>query len=378
MDFLPHLYAFFLTLPGGELLWSVMMFIVVLGILVFVHEWGHYSAARSVGVHAEAFSIGFGPELFGWTDKYNTRWKLCAFPLGGYVAMYGFDPTQDIPVNRQHEAFGHKNVWQRMWVIFAGPGINFVFPIVALALVFSLSGEQRPVEFAEQPAILGTVQPGTPAHAAGLQRDDVVQSIAGQAISTWPELVAAVQARPEQATTLSIIRDDSVIEVNLTPAAIQANINGEQQTIGRMGVNFQPQTELIAHNPLSAVATAVRQTWEYTAMIGITLKRLFIGQEDFQNLGGPIAIGDLAGQSGSYGFYALITFMALISVNLGVLNLLPIPVLDGGHLLFQLIEAIKGSPVSMKVQEYAYRGGLGILALLMVGVFYNDLARIFS
>ncbi len=355
------------------------MFIVVLGVLVFVHEWGHYAAARSVGVHAEAFSIGFGPELFGWNDKHGTRWKVCALPLGGYVAMYGFEAEgEKVPVKRRKEAFSYKNVWQRMWVVFAGPGINFLFPIIALTLLFWVSGEQRPIAFEEQSATVGTVRPGSPAAEAGLQREDVVRFIDGQPVGTWMEMVAKIQSRPEQATTLNIVRAGEPMELNITPALVSTKIAGEQRDIGRIGVEFNPDTELVQHSLPSALVKASKDTWGYVTMIGDTLAKLFSGKEDVKNLGGPLAIGDLAGQSGSYGFYALIMFMALISVNLGVLNLLPIPALDGGHLLFFLIEAVKGSPVSMKVQEYAYRGGMGILAVLMVTVFYNDIVRMFS
>lgn len=370
---LEQLNQMMVDMPGGYALWSALFFVVGLSILVFIHELGHYLAARSVGVAVEAFSIGFGPEIFGWNDRVGTRWKVSLIPLGGYVKMYamtGEIEPEEVPAKRRKEAFCFKSVPARMWVVFAGPLFNFIFAIVALAGLFYVSGEKIP-----QP-VVGDVAVSSPAESAGLQSGDRVLTINGKAIETWNDLAATVRGSEGSALMLTLQRGDETRDVVVTPERREVtSMLGEVSVHYMVGIG---QGNVFESRPVGLADAAylgVVRTWEITAMIAKAVWRMLTLQMN-ADVGGPLTIAKVAGDSASQGWDAFIMFLVFISVNLGLLNLFPIPVLDGGHLVYFAVEAIKGKPLGEKAQEIGYRVGFGMILLLMGFAFYKDIVRI--
>lgn len=352
--------------------WPALMFIVVLSILVFVHELGHYLAARSAGVRVKTFSIGFGPELFGFDDSHGTRWKVSLVPLGGYVDMFGFEgKSEDYRKKDRAEAFCAKSVWARMWVVFAGPLANFLFAFVALAILFVAAGEQKMM------AKVGDVLPDMPAATAGLQKDDVILAVNGQNVDDWDSMRKAISENLDSAVQLQVQRGAQVLPLTMrTQSEDYTNELGDKKRVGRIGIAPNYETYTVPHPPVQAIVLAAERTWFYTSLTFTVITRMITGQVATDQIGGPIMIAEVAGQAAAVGLYPLIMFMVAISINLGLINLFPIPVLDGGHLVFMTIEAIKGSPLSEAAQEVGFRVGLAAIACLMMFAFYNDIARI--
>ena len=357
-------------MPGGAFLWATLVFIVGLSLLVFIHELGHYLAARSVGVKVEAFSIGFGKELFGWYDKQGTRWKICMLPLGGYVQMYamtGEHNPEDIPEDERKGAFMFKKVWQRAWVVFAGPMANFLFAIVALAGLFAFTGEKIPMP------VVGQVAQESPAERAGLVKGDTIEAINGQQIATWADLTQAVRASDGETMTFIVARDATNLTLTLTPEKREVtNILGEKNTHYMIGIGQGQVFESREVGAFESVKLGVTRTYDMTATIASAVWRMLTLQMS-ADIGGPLTIAKVAGDSAADGMASFIMFLVFISINLGLINLFPIPVLDGGHLVYFAIEAIKGKPLGERAQEIGYKVGLSLIVLLMAFAFYKDI-----
>ena len=360
--------------PGFLL--TVLAFVAVIGPLVFVHELGHYLVGRWCGVKAEAFSIGFGPEIAAWVDRRGTRWRIGALPLGGYVRFKGdmnaasqADPAWlQLPAAERAESFPAKPLWQRAAIVAAGPFINFLFAILILAAFAFAHGESR------TPAVAGQVQPGSAAAAAGIQPGDRIVSLNGREMATFDDIRLYAQIRAGEPVTILIDRAGQSIEKQGRVGAVQERDGfGNSYRIGRLGI--APGEPVIEPVPLwRAPIVAIKQTGQIIRTMVETLGQIVGGGRSVKELGGPLKIAEVSGQAATLGIESFVFFMALISINLGFINLLPIPMLDGGHLLFYGVEAVQRRPVSPRVQEWAYRSGLAVLLAMMMLVTFNDLS----
>ena len=358
------------------MLLTLCAFVAVIGPLIFVHELGHYLVGRWFGVKAEAFSIGFGPELAAWTDRRGTRWRLAALPLGGYVKFKGdmnatsqTDPAWlQMSARDRAESFPAKPLWQRAAIVAAGPAINFLFAIVILAAFAFAYGESR------TPAVAGQVQPGSAAAAAGIEAGDRIVSLGGRRMDTFDDLRLYAQIRPDEAVEIVIERDgEQLVRQGRIGSVSETDQFGNQFRIGRLGL--APGTPVIESvSLLRAPVVALERTGEIVRTMVETLGQILGGGRSVKELGGPLKIAEVSGQAATLGLQSFVFFMALISINLGFINLLPIPMLDGGHLLFYGVEAVRRRPVSARAQEWAYRSGLAVLLTMMVLVTFNDLS----
>ncbi len=445
---------------------NIFALLITLGVLITVHEWGHFFVARRLGVKVIRFSIGFGQPLWRRTDKEGTEYVVAAIPLGGYVQMLD-EREGEVPSEERHRAFNTQSVWTRIAVVAAGPLCNFAFAILAYALVFVIGvnallpvlGEPRPdspaaragFEMGEQivavngqatltldrvvlalidtsmgaeqvtltvenelgtrrdrtidlsgaaphaergrimeylglrlwplPAVVGSVQPDSPAQAAGLQTGDQIVAVDSRPVSGWEDLVGVIREKPNVSVMLTVRRDEERREFSITPAVVQDG----NETIGRIGIGPMGMGEttsgrlhtVIQYNPLSAIVQGAVRTWEMSLFTVRMFGRMIFGQASLENLSGPLTIAQVAGQAATVGITAFLSLLALISVSLAVLNLLPIPVLDGGHLLFYAIEVVKGSPLSEYWQMFGQKIGLALVLMLMSVAIFNDLMRLF-
>ena len=355
----------------------ILPFLVVLSVLIFVHEFGHYLIARWCGVRVEVFSIGFGPELFGWTDRANTRWKVSAIPLGGYVKMYGeetFGQEEDTPDNAQPSpaqrelSFRYKSLRQRSAIVSAGPLANILFALAVLLGLFAAVGAPAPLP------VVGSVQPDSAAAEASFAPGDVVLAIGDEPVAWFEDLRRIVNASPGEPLHFRVQRGDSEVDIVATPRATEQTEDGETKRIGLLGI--RPDLTKVGYHELSlpqAAAAAVGQTWALTTQIFTTLLNVVQGNRALDELGGPIRIAQLSGQVAQDGAVSLLYFMAALSVNLALINLLPIPVLDGGHLLLYGIEAVTRRPLNKRIVEYAFRAGIVFVVGLMLLATWNDL-----
>jgi regulator of sigma E protease len=350
---------------------SILSFIIVLGVLIFFHEFGHFLIARLFGVGVEKFSLGFGPRLIG--KKVGiTDYRISAIPLGGYVKMIGEEPDAEIDPQDIPLSFTHKHVAKRMLIVAAGPVFNIILAVFIFFGIFLISGS-----FVLKPSV-GSVKQGAPAFSAGLEKGDLITAINESAINSWDEMAEIINASKGQKIQLTVRRGDSTRHFSLAPQQVTTkNIFGEDVQRYIVGITASGETYSKEMNFFQAISESLIQTYRVTELMVVIIAKLIKGDISTDTLGGPIMIAQMAGDSAKAGIGSLISFIALISVNLAIINLLPIPVLDGGHLLFFSIEAIKGSPVSIKVREIAQQVGLFILILLMILVFYNDISRIF-
>lgn len=359
-----------------DFLRTVLAAAVVLGVLVFIHELGHYSAARWRGVHVEVFSIGFGKPLFRWRDKHGTEWRICILPIGGYVKPHGFEgPEEASPETRSNwlpgRTFHDKPVLSRAIVIAAGPIFNFLLAIVLFAVVFAISG--KPADQSDYAALrpsIGGVAVGSPADKAGIKPGDVIEQVDGVSIPNFANLQRLIGASPGRQVRLTVLRDGHELEL---PVKLGSTTSGGQAT-GQLGVQAQlPPPKHVS--PGEAFVAAIQTTG--VVMVGWVsgFWQIITGHVSPSHLGGTLRIAQMSGQFAAAGFTSLLTFMAILSINLGMVNLLPVPVLDGGRLVFYAIEALRGRPVSRGVQEYGFRAGF----MLIVGIFLfatvNDLTQ---
>ena len=449
---------------------SILSFIIVLGVLIFFHEFGHFIVARLFGVGVEKFSLGFGPRLIG--KKVGiTDYRISAIPLGGYVKMVGEEPDADIDPADMELSFTHKHVAKRMLIVAAGPVFNILLAILIFFVFFSITGiddikpiirqvqtdsaaqkaglqvndlivsingkditawydldeaitesmgdplalgvarngDQVMIEvtpelkqgidllgdsisyydigisaFPELKAIVGEVNAGFPAEKAGLKKGDQIVSINGIPIESWRQMQSIISSSGGVELTLFVKRDEEILQINLTPQQVETkNHLGEVEKRYLIGISTQPiaipQADLVTKrlNPVKAAVESIERTYSVCVLMVRSVVKMIDGSIPKENLGGPIMIAKMAGDQAKQGIDKLVQFIAFISINLAIINLLPIPVLDGGHLLFFSIEAIKRRPVSIKVREVAQQVGLFILIMLMILVFYNDITRFF-
>lgn len=344
--------------------------VVVLGVLIFVHELGHFLVAKWAGVRVEKFSLGFGPKLVGIT-RGDTEYLLSLIPLGGYVKMLGEDLEAEVSEDQLHRSFSAQPVLKRMAIVFAGPLANFLLAILIFTCMYTFAG--RP----ELTTDVGTVSPGSPAEMAGVQAGDKVMTIDGVPVGTWEELSATIEKHGDDPLTLGLRRGETTITVSVKPSISEVkNLFGETVKRPLIGVTASGKVEVQYVNPLLAGYYSIEQTLRLSKLFVLTVVKLIERVVPFQTLGGPILIAQMAGQQAEEGLLNLINFIALISVNLAVLNLLPIPVLDGGHLLFFSLEAVLGRSIGTKRIEMAQKVGMLVLLVLMIFVFYNDIMRV--
>ena len=350
---------------------SILSFIIVLGVLIFFHEFGHFLVARLFGVGVEKFSLGFGPRLIG-RKVGITDYRISAIPLGGYVKMVGEEPDAEIDPEDIPLSFTHKHVAKRMLIVAAGPVFNILLAVIIFFGIFLVSGT-----FILKPSV-GSVKQGSPAFAAGIEKGDLITAINESAINSWDEMAGIINSSNGQKIKLTVHRGESSRNFFLAPEQVTTqNIFGEDVQRYIIGITAAGETYSKDMNLFQAFSESLIQTYKVTELMVVIIVKLISGDISTDTIGGPIMIAQMAGDSAKAGISNLIFFIALISVNLAIINLLPIPILDGGHLLFFSIEAIKGRPVSTKVREIAQQVGLFFLILLMVLVFYNDISRIF-
>lgn len=348
---------------------ATISFILVLGILIFVHELGHFLFAKLFGVRVLQFSLGFGSRLIGrqWGE---TEYLISAFPLGGYVKMHGEQPGEEIAAEEKAVSFSHKTVGQRFWIIFAGPLFNLMFAVLIFWLMFMLVGIPNHL-----PPVIDKVIAGSVAATAGLQPGDTILEINGLKIKAWPQIPVLVNGSQGRELEIALRRGSEVLTIKAVPALTKLPGGAEQYLLGIKGMEAAA-LKLERKPPCSALSAAVAETRDLieSTFSGIVMmcRRLIPASE----LGGPIRIAEIAGQQLKAGWLNLIYFTALLSVNLGVLNLLPIPVLDGGHLVFLGIEAIRRKPLGETAMLRAQQAGMALLGTLMIFVFYNDIARL--
>ncbi|MET3521524.1 MULTISPECIES: RIP metalloprotease RseP [unclassified Mesorhizobium] len=373
------LHALFST--EGFVLGTLVPFLFVLTVVVFVHEMGHYLIGRLCGIGVKAFSIGFGPELFGFNDSHGTRWKLCAIPLGGYVKFVGdMNATSSQPSAEDLEtlsaaeravAFHTQPIWKRAATVVAGPLFNFLLTIAVFAVLFSVYG--RPV----LDPMVAEVVAGSPAEKAGILPGDRFVKVDGSAVETFADVQRLVQGRAGDAIAFTMLRGGKEITLTATPEPMeQQDALGNKIKVAVIGVANSTelgQPRVITYNPVGAVGAAVEETGHVIQRTGQFLQRFLVGREDKCQLGGPIKIAKMSGQAAKLGFEWLVQLVAFLSVGIGILNLLPIPPLDGGHLLFYGVEAVIRRPVSERMMEMAYRAGLLLVLGFMGFVFWNDL-----
>lgn len=364
-------------LTGG--LAYIVPFLIVLTVLVFVHELGHYLVARWNHVRIEVFSVGFGPELFGWTDRVGTRWKISVLPLGGYVRMFGQGdlagiegeaPGQPLDPAEQAVSFRHKGLWQRAAVVAAGPAANFLFAIVVFAATFATAGQSVTLP------VVGQVAAGSAAEAAGLKAGDRFVAIDGTAIDRFEQVAQIIELNTGTPVGITVARDGQDVALTATPRVVsEADRFGNVHKIARLGVSAKIGA-LVRLDPATASWHAVQQTWSVSAGTLEALWQMVTGRRSGDELSGPVGIVRLSGEVAEGGAIALVGFMAVLSINLGLINLFPVPILDGGHLLFYVAEAIRGKPLSYRAQEYGFRLGFALVVMLMVFATWNDLARL--
>ncbi len=371
--------AFFI---GSEslLVGTIIPFLFVLTVVVFVHEMGHYLVGRWCGIGASAFSIGFGPELIGFTDKHGTRWKLSAIPLGGYVKFLGDESATSSPVGvdnsnlsaeEQSRAFHTQPVRKRAATVFAGPAFNIILTVVIFSVFFALYGRQI-----ADPLVAG-VQPGSPAAEAGFEPGDRFVSVEGQKITTFSDVQRIVSGRSGDELDFTVERGGKMVDLKATPALVErTDPLGNKVKMGAIGVETTQAVgnfRRIEYGPLESVGQAIVETGHIISRTGEFFQRFAVGREDKCQLGGPVKIANMAGKAASQGFDWLIQLTAMLSIGIGLLNLFPLPPLDGGHLVFYAVEAIKGSPVSVGAQEIFYRVGFLVVMGFMGFVLFNDL-----
>ena len=373
----------FSALGYGVIVYTIP-FLCVLTVIVFIHELGHFLVARWAGVKVLTFSIGFGPELAGFNDRHGTRWKLSAIPLGGYVKFFGDESEASTPsaealagMSEQERAvsFHHKKVAPRAAIVAAGPIANFLLAIAIFTCVFTFFG--KPVMTAR----VDQVEPNSAAAAAGFQVGDIVTSIDGQHIGTFSDMQWIVSTHPAEKLNFTVKRGDAQVQIEATPELRERKDTlGNVSRGGVLGItrqNAASDTVTEPVNPATALWLGVKQTWQVVERTFVMVGGIFTGRQSADQVSGAIGIAKLSGQVASTGgLFGIVELVAFLSISIGLLNLFPVPLLDGGHLLYYAIEAVRGRPMSERAQEVGFRIGLAFVVLLMVFATYNDILRL--
>jgi regulator of sigma E protease len=370
---------------GWGILGYIVPFLFVLTIVVFFHELGHFLVARWCGVKVLTFSIGFGPELFGFNDRHGTRWKVSAIPLGGYVKFFGDDNAASVPdtesIAKMTEAerqvsFVHQGVAGRAAIVVAGPMAHFLLAIVIFAGLFAIYGKQSTLPRVD------TIQADSAAAQAGFQAGDLVLAIDGRSIDSFADMQRIVSTSAGEVLTILVERGGVQVTLKATPALKEVKDSfGNVHRIGVLGISRSLAPDDVKFQPvgaLKAVGLGAQETWFVVEQTMTYIGRVVVGRQSADQLGGPIRIAQVSGQVASVGFSALMHLAAVLSVSIGLLNLFPVPLLDGGHLLFYGIEAARGRPLSERAQEMGFRIGLAIVVMLMIFATFNDIVHIAS
>jgi len=356
---------------GEIVLTTIFATVIVLGILVFVHELGHFLLAKKLGVGVLKFSLGFGPKLIGKKIG-ETIYQVAIFPLGGFVKLIGENPEEEVKEEDRPRSYSNQPVWKRALIVSAGPFFNFFLSALLFSTV-NLSG------IPYFPSKIGEVSPGLPADKAGLIKGDLILSMDGKEVSKWEEVSKIIRSSQGKELRMKIKRGNEVIELTVSPKpSTQKNLFGEEVQTYIIGITPFDQISVEKVNPIVAIGIGFSQTWSGIKLTYMTILKLIGRVIPAKTIGGPILIAQLAGEQAKRGLVSLVLFMAILSINLGVINLIPIPILDGGHFLFLALEAILRRPLSIKKMEIAQQVGLIFIILLMLFAFYNDLIRIFS
>jgi len=372
------LHDFFAWLPSG-----LPAYIFLITVVVFFHELGHFLVARWCGVAVETFSIGFGPEIVGWNDRHGTRWKISWIPFGGYVKFLGDigaastpdrDLLEDLPEDERNRAFPLKPLWQRAAIVAAGPFANFILAIVIFTAMFMIFGQNY-----NEPVVDG-VQPGSAAAIAGIHKGDIIRSINGSPIRDFSEIKQVVTLNTGETLAIGVERAGRMLTVNAAPkiTTMKDPFGGENRMMA-LGVINDVKAARISHvrfGPVDAVGAACAQTWLIVKSTFVYMWQMSTGYADTSQLRGPIGVASVSQKVASISFVALITLAALMSVSIGLINLFPIPLLDGGHLLYYGFEAVLGRPLGVRAQDVGFRLGLAMVLGLMVFVTWNDLVRL--
>lgn len=360
----------------------VVPFLFVLFVVVFIHEMGHFLVGRWCGIKVVAFSIGFGPELIGWTDRTGTRWRLAAIPLGGYVKFFGDSSAASTPDGDTLAAMGpaeravslfYQPVWKRAAVVAAGPIANFLLAIVIFTTVNVVYGRQVLVPRIE------AVVAGSVAEQADLRAGDLVVSINSRPIDSFMEMQRIVSASPGVALTMGVERSGQPLTVTVIPALKELKTSLGRQRVGQLGVQGSRDPADVRNEKLglgAALSSAVGETWYVVERTGAYVQGLFAGRETTDQLSGPIRIAQVSGQVAAAGLVALLSLAAYLSISIGLINLVPVPLLDGGHLLFYAVEAVRGRPLSERTQEFGFRIGLALVVMLMLFTTFNDVLHL--
>ncbi len=374
------------SLLGNVVVSFIIPFLFVLTIIVFIHEFGHFIVARWCGIKVLVFSIGFGPELVGFNDRYGTRWKVSAIPLGGYVKFFGDENAASVPdpdaiaamnPDERKVSFFHKSVAARAAVVAAGPIANFLLAIAIFATIFAIYGK------ADTPARVDTVNPDSAAAAGGFQPGDLVLSINGGKIESFRDMQEIVSVSADVPLVFEVERGNTIVKLHATPRlTTERDMFGNVYRIGRLGLTQKApepgEIKTRKFGPIGAIGEAAKQTWFVIEQTFTYIGRLLVGRASTDDVGGVLRIAQMSGQAASLGFTALMNLAALMSVSIGLLNLFPVPLLDGGHLLFYAIEAVRGRPLSERVQEYGFRIGFAIIVLLMIFTVCNDVSHLWA
>ena len=379
IDFLQHGFT---TLSHG-LIGYIIPFLFVLTIVVFFHELGHFLVARWNGVKVLTFSLGFGPEIVGFNDKQGTRWKISAIPLGGYVKFFGdeseastpsAEALQNMTASERKDAFHHKRVGQRAAIVAAGPIANFILAIVIFTCLFTFFGKPSTT------AKVDSIQAGSAAEKAGFQPGDVIAAINGKTITSFSDMQRIVGISAGEQLTVTVKRDGANVDLKATPEQREVKDNfGNVHRLGVLGITRaskegEATTERV--DPATALVLGVKETWFVVDRTFSYIGGVFTGREAADQIGGPMRIAQISGQVATIGLTALIHLAAVLSISIGLLNLMPVPVLDGGHLVFYAIEAIRGRPLGTGAQEVAFRIGLAMIFSLMVFATWNDISSL--
>ncbi|MET0877331.1 MAG: RIP metalloprotease RseP [Tardiphaga sp.] len=379
LDFFQHGFN---TLSHG-FIGYIIPFLFVLTIVVFFHELGHFLVARWNGVKVLTFSLGFGPEIVGFNDRHGTRWKISAIPLGGYVKFFGDESEASTPssaalstmsAEERAGSFHHKRVGQRAAIVAAGPIANFILAIVIFTCLFTFFGKPS------TSAKVDSVQAGSAAEKAGFQSGDVIKAIDGSTIGSFSDMQRIVGVKAGEQLAFTIKRGDATVELKATPEMKEVKDSfGNVHRLGVLGITRataagEVTTEQV--NPATALVLGVKETWFVVDRTLSYIGGVFTGREAADQIGGPMRIAQISGQVATIGLTALIHLAAVLSISIGLLNLFPVPLLDGGHLLFYIVEAVRGRPLSERAQEYGFRIGLGLVLMLMVFATYNDILHL--